>query len=293
MDRGEGQRDNLASLEGLEGVAANASARVGEILAEAERLARDVHAEADRAAAATRGSAEAEAERIAEEAREAARAAARERVEELATLQAALTGRGPAVVEGLEGAGMTRARLEAVIEALAAAAEQVLAEAEDGDPHAPGEAAEQGADAAEDAGGSDTAAGEAEDAAAEEDGGTAAIEETPEAASDPVAAAEDLAKPVAGAVPAGGAEAGAVPAVPSVNGDGGGNGSAPYEGTLPDGAPLARKPKRSRERDARFAALLLAVQGRPRDEVDAHLRSEYGFADVEPILDEVFGPAPA
>jgi hypothetical protein len=56
---------------------------------------------------------------------------------------------------------------------------------------------------------------------------------------------------------------------------------------------MARRPRRSRERDARFAALLLAVQGRARHEVDAHLRTEYGFDDVEPILDEVFGRATA
>jgi phage/plasmid primase-like uncharacterized protein len=92
----------LASLQGLEGVAAGASARVGEILEGAERIAREVHAEADRAAAASRRSAEQEVERIAQEAREAARAAARERAEELTALQAALTARGPAVVEGLE-----------------------------------------------------------------------------------------------------------------------------------------------------------------------------------------------
>jgi hypothetical protein len=56
---------------------------------------------------------------------------------------------------------------------------------------------------------------------------------------------------------------------------------------------MARQPVRTRERDARFAALLLAVQGRDRGDVEAHLRSEYGFADCEPILDDVFGPTPA
>ncbi|HEX8648432.1 MAG TPA: hypothetical protein VF715_16185 [Thermoleophilaceae bacterium] len=320
----------MASLQGLEGVAAGASARVGEILAEAERIARDVHAEADRAVAASRRSAEQEVERIAEEAREAARAAARERAEELAALQAALTARGPAVVEGLEGAGVTRARLEAVIEALGAAAGDVTAAAEEGDPRvgaAPGPEAEASPDAeaspasapasAPDAEPepdgsfdtaaaspvSETAAGEGEDPAPEDSAEAAAAEVAAaeaghaDAKADPVAVAEDLAKPVAHAVPA---EAAPDDPAPADGDERGGalapaplNGDGAYDGSLPEGAPLARKPQRSRERDARFAALLLAVQGRPRDEVDAHLRSEYGFADVEPILDEVFGPARA
>lgn len=289
MDRGEGHEGYSASAQGLEGVAADASTRVGEILAAAERYARDVAAETRRSAAETRRSAEREVERIAEETRDAARTAARERAERLAELQAALTARGPAVVEGLEGEGLTRARLEEVIEALAAIAEDVIAEAEAGDPRAgagenPGAApdASRGAgggepDDAEAARESPAGADEGEpgESAADEDAGAANPASEPTDEADVVAAAEGLAKPVADA-PAGD-----------------GNGSAPYHGALPEGAPLARRPQRSRERDARFAALLLAVQGRAREDVESHLRREYGFDDVESILDEVFGRAPA
>jgi hypothetical protein len=247
-----------AGEHGLEGVAAGASARVGEILAEAEGHARGANEEAERAAEAIRADALKEVERIAAEAREAAREAARERSERLAELQSALNARGPAVVDGLEGAGLTRARLESLIEALAATAERVAREAEEGAP-APAPAAPD----------------EPASAPAEE-------ESSAGAAHDPVAAAEEFAQPV-------------IDEAADDESASNGNGDAParYDGPLPHGAPLARRPGRSRERDARFAALLLAVQGRERGDVEAHLRHEYGFADCEPILDEVFGPTHA
>jgi hypothetical protein len=74
-----------------------------------------------------------------------------------------------------------------------------------------------------------------------------------------------------------------------------GNWSEPteYDGVLPDGAPMVRRPERSRDRDARFSALLLALQGRDRGHVEKHLRSEYELDDCGPILDEVFGRADA
>jgi hypothetical protein len=266
MDQGEGQEHNLS---GAAGVASEASARVGRILEEAEDHGRAAVDEAEQAAAETRRSAEVEAGRIAAEAREAARAAARERAQKLAELQAALTSRGPAVVDGLEGAGLTRARLEALIEALAASAERVLAEAEAGELSVPSEVS--------DAADGSTAAGEEADsqqsADSQESGDSqesADPEEPAASAEDPVAAAENRAQPVPDEAPA-----------------------TEAPGPIPEGAPLARKPVRSRERDARFAALLLAVQGRERGDVKAHLRSEYGFADCDPILDEVFGRTPA
>ncbi|HEX8742079.1 MAG TPA: hypothetical protein VF712_03000 [Thermoleophilaceae bacterium] len=267
-----------------QGVAASASTRVAEILEEAERHGQSVNEQAERAAQAAHREAEQEVERILADAREAARAAARERVERLAGLQAALARRGPALLEGLEGAGVTRARLEALAEALAASAERVVAEVEHGEVAAEagwrpetatgaGERAEPEPETA--------AAEEAEPEEAEPEPDAAAGEDAePESTSgldddDPVAIAEELAQPVAGASPA--------------------NDSAPvrYDGSLPEGAPIARKPLRSRERDARFAALLLAVQGRDRGDVATHLRKEYGYADCEPILDEVFGPTAA
>ena len=295
MDRGEGQEDNLASAPGLEGVAAGASARVGEILAEAEQHAHDANAEAEREAAGIRRAAEYEAEQIAADTREAARAAARERAAELAALQSALTARGPAVVEGLEGAGLTRARLEAVIEALAAAAERVTAEAEEGDPSGSAEAevdSEPEQDAAE------ASASEAGEASAPEPEPEPESELAPEPETDPVAAAEDLAKPLPDKDSSDHADHEADGAADDSVLNRNGHHGAPaepvaYDGPLPEGAPLARRPLRSRERDARFAALLLAVQGRPRDEVEDHLRNEYGFDDVASILDEVFGRTPA
>jgi F0F1-type ATP synthase membrane subunit b/b' len=70
---------------------------------------------------------------------------------------------------------------------------------------------------------------------------------------------------------------------------------AAFDGLLPEGAPLMRMPARSgdREADARFAAVLIAVQGGERDEVAEHLRAEYGDDDWDGLLNEVFGRADA
>src|SRR5437667_454588 len=39
----------------------------------------------------------------------------------------------------------------------------------------------------------------------------------------------------------------------------------PFDGPLPDGAPMARRP--ARDADARFAAVLMAIQGQDREQV--------------------------
>ena len=64
----------------------------------------------------------------------------------------------------------------------------------------------------------------------------------------------------------------------------------PYEGELPEGAPMARQP---RVREARFAAVLMAIQGRERHDVEDHLSREFGVADCDQLLDDVFGRADA
>jgi hypothetical protein len=68
-----------------------------------------------------------------------------------------------------------------------------------------------------------------------------------------------------------------------------------FDGILPEGAPLMRMPARSgdREADARFAAVLIAVQGGERDDVADHLRTEYGEDDWDGLLNELFGRADA
>jgi hypothetical protein len=42
---------------------------------------------------------------------------------------------------------------------------------------------------------------------------------------------------------------------------------------------------------ARLLAIEMAVAGRSRQEVGAHVRESYELADVEALLDDVFGPA--
>ena len=178
------------------------------------------------------------------------------------------------MLEGLEGAGATRVRLEELIQALRAAADRVLAaaeeEGEDADPEESVDAVvvedpvEDGEDAVSSAAEEIVDAEEVVDAPAEDD------EESAPEPHEPVALANGS----------------------DSNGSGNGDGlSARYDGPLPEGAPMVRKPKRTPERDARFAALLLALQGRERDDVEKHLRTEHEVGDTKPILDDVFGRA--
>lgn len=44
---------------------------------------------------------------------------------------------------------------------------------------------------------------------------------------------------------------------------------------------------------ARLVAIEMAVAGRSREEVGAHVRACYDLADVEALLDDVFGPVAA
>jgi hypothetical protein len=380
MDRGEHLRQDRSDAGAFDGVAAGASARVGEILSEAEDHARECDLDAERAGAAIESAARADAERLFEEARAEALRVARERADHLAAIQAKLRTRGPAVLEGLEGSGATRARIEALIEALAASAEGVLAEAEAEVPEtaAPAEdaaaspaddaavspaddaAAQPAPDSAappaphpvedvEDAAAPDETVGEAEpgepadeavageqaeptgDAVgAEPIGETATAESTGDAvAAEPIgetAAAESTSDAVEAepdeVVPADPADGdgsaitdGRRPEAPLVTLEGAGvgndakgeavagldanGGAGPhlplrYDGPLPEGAPLARRPLRSKERDARFNALLLALQGHDRAEVEEKLCEDYDPDDCARILDEVFGrPADA
>lgn len=309
MDRGEDTTDRGIDAA-QESVAADASTRVREILSEAETYAAEVRSEAERAVQEARRTAYEEADRLREEARESARNAARERGDHLAAIQAAMAARGPAVLGGLEGAGATRARLEELRAALAAAADRLLTEAESGDP----------AGAASAATASDTGAPASADDPASLDGPASpddrASPDDPSSPEEPAGSPDrtaERAAPPSGDAPSPDAQtaagegdgSAAEPASPASaasrasaassahDGDWGGGDDGGFDGELPPGAPLARKPLRSRDRDARFSALLMALQGRDRRDVEAHLRDKYDVDDCTPILDEVFGRADA
>jgi hypothetical protein len=51
---------------------------------------------------------------------------------------------------------------------------------------------------------------------------------------------------------------------------------------------VKRSDAETRLEDARLVALQMAVAGRTRDEVGAHLRSAFDVPDPDPILDHVF-----
>jgi len=66
-----------------------------------------------------------------------------------------------------------------------------------------------------------------------------------------------------------------------------------YEGEMPEGAPMMRMPSRSADpaADARYCAVLMAIEGRDRSEIDERLRSQYGGDGWDELLDELFGPS--
>jgi len=71
-----------------------------------------------------------------------------------------------------------------------------------------------------------------------------------------------------------------------------GDGSVPDDaGELPEGAPMVRMPARSGNQasDARFAAVLMAIDGGERGDIEDHLGSEYGKDGWDELLDELFG----
>jgi hypothetical protein len=207
-------------------VSAAASARVGEVLAKAEAEAVALREEAERQAESVENAARSDAERIAEDARLAVQAAARDRAHEISRLRSSIAARAGSLVDGLEGAELTRTRLEELVAALGDAADGLLEE----------------------------------------------VGVQPDQAENPGPAARDQGSDHAtGADDVGGAVA--------------------YEGPIPEGAPMARRPKRARQ--ARFAAVLMAIQGRERDDVEDHLVREYGVADCDQLLDDVFGNADA
>src|SRR5256714_3393670 len=110
------------------GVASEASARVGEVLARAEARAREIRERAGRRGGEARGTARHEAEGIAAEARRAAEAAAVERVHEISELRASIAARAASLVEGLEGGELTAARLDELVAALGEAEVRILQE---------------------------------------------------------------------------------------------------------------------------------------------------------------------
>ena len=71
---------------------------------------------------------------------------------------------------------------------------------------------------------------------------------------------------------------------------GGGDGASVSD-EIPEGAPMVRRPRRGSR--ARITAVLMAIDGRGRDEVAAHLAREHGMVDADELLDDVFGRADA
>lgn len=64
----------------------------------------------------------------------------------------------------------------------------------------------------------------------------------------------------------------------------------PISDPLPEGAPIAKRPRRS---SARFTAVVLAIQGMDRQAVADRLAADHGLADADELLDDVFGSADA
>jgi hypothetical protein len=259
------------------GVASEASARVGEVLARAEAWAREIRERAERSASEARRTARHEAEGIAAEARAAAEAAAVERVHEISELRASIAARAGSLVEGLEGGELTAARLDELVAALGEAEVRILQEVGGTvEPAKPGK--REGPARPTRGGDRDVIAWPARPgerpATATTREGAAEPEPEPEPAAP---AAQDVTAPPP-------AVERAVEPAPRRAGE-------PIADPLPEGAPIARRPKRASS--ARFAAVMMAIQGCDRAEVEAHLAREHGLEDAHQLLDDVFGRADA
>jgi hypothetical protein len=255
------------------GVASEASARVGEVLARAEAWAREIRERAERSASETRRTARHEAEGIAAEARRAAEAAAIERVHEISELRASIAARAGSLVEGLEGGELTAARLDELVAALGEAEVRILQEV--GGAVEPARPRKGEAPARPARGGDrDVIAWPARP------GERPATPTAPEGVAEPepaVPAAHEAQAPPEAAEPA------VEPAPPGA--------PEPLRDPLPEGAPIARRPRRASS--ARFAAVMMAIQGCDRAEVEAHLAREHDLEDSSQLLDDVFGRADA
>jgi hypothetical protein len=267
------------------GVASEASARVGEVLARAEAWAREIRERAERSASETRRTARHEAEGIAAEARRAVEAAAVERVHQISALRASIAARAGSLVEGLEGGELTAARLDELVAALGEAEVRILREV--GGTVEPAQTGRR--EAAARGGDRDVIAWPARPGERPAGAGPAAA--GPPAARPATATAQDGAVDPEPSAPAAHDATAAPPAVeravePSPRGA-----PEPIADPLPEGAPIARRPKRASS--ARFAAVMMAIQGCDRAEVEAHLAREHGLEDAGQLLDDVFGRADA
>ena len=245
------------------GVASDITARVGDLLERAEARAREVREHAERSAREARRTARHEAEHIAQEARRAAAAAARERVREISELRASIAARAGTLVEGLEGGELTAARLEELVAALGEAADRVLEEVADADERA----ARPGA-------------------------GESAPADAPVAPAEPPLRVPSFRAPFPARAAtevferqgANGTEPDRVGVAEQAATE---TGPAPISDPLPEGVPIARKPRR--RSNPRFAAVMMAIQGSDREEVAAFLAREHGLDDADELLDDVFG----
>jgi hypothetical protein len=254
------ERDELAS-SGERPLAAEVGERVTGVLRAAEEAASAMRHDAEQQIQAKRRAAEEEILRHTEEKRREADELLESRLRRVSEIGDDLIARGDALLEQLSGAQELKDRLQAAVSALAEAADALAREMSSPGRPSLSVVRDEGRET-----------GEAERAAhPEAEAGEAPAQPTRERERPEMSPLERL------------KAAGSRPAE-----DDAAERRGRYPTTPSEGAPT---PADDRLLGARLVALQMAVAGSTREEVDAHLRSEFELEDPSTILDEVFGRA--
>jgi len=268
-------------------MASEVSERIRDVIAAAESAAGAIRHEADQQAQARRRVAEDDARRLVDDARRDAEALLAERIKRISTLSDTIIERGEALLSRIGHAEEVRRELEALVEALGQSAAQLARDAAADIAAAPAdeERGEPQNPAVEDPP-ADTSRVEspvpepaAPEPEVEEPPADALVADEPRADEHPPAEAELISDAtVVEDEPADEeGEPAAADATPATTIE-----DAVVEDPLADGDDQIL--------GARLVALQMAVAGGNRGEVEAHLRRAFELADLESILDDVFGP---
>jgi hypothetical protein len=283
------ERDDDINLSAEESISDEISERVRSVISAAESAATAIRHEAEQQAQIKRRAAEAERQRYIEQAKAEAEALLEERMKRISELSDSLIEGAEAILMRIEGAQEVKRQLEAMVHALADAAEELAAESERGR-----EAARPRPVALDDEPQPRVRAvpeqepRAPEPRAAEREPDPATVTELhvpkqpePEADLQPVDVVPDAADDSE--------DVEVVDAVEVVDEPG------PQPSGAGNGAAEAEQPAEQRGFDgddmlaARLVALQMAVAGSARVEVEAHLRKTFALEEPGAILNDVFG----
>lgn len=278
------ERDDT-NLSPEESISDEISERVRSVLAAAESAATAIRHEAEQQVQIKRRAAEAERQRYLEDAKAEAEALLEERMKRISELSDSLIVGAEAILMRIEGAQDVKRQLEAMVHALADAAEELAAESERGREAArPRPVAVEDAEPAPDAE-PEVIEAEAPDATAEQPATNSDLKPVEVVPDDEEVEVVDAVEVVDEPEPEPGRASPIQRLRQAAASRGDGNGAAdekeqPAEQRGFDGDDMLA---------ARLVALQMAVAGSARVEVEAHLRKTFLLDEPGAILNDVFG----